>query len=701
MKLSDIRPTIETSGELEEQFFSIQDQGMIFDILRNKMYSNPILAICREISCNARDAHREVGTPEVPIVISLPTSLEPFYKIKDLGPGISPDRMSNIFIKYTASTKRDDNVQTGGFGLGAKTPFSYSDSFTIVTNFEGVQYNYACFIDETKVGKLALFSSAPTTEPNGTEIIIPVKPVDFKHFSEWTEHATRHWDVKPLIRGGALFYKKIDKVIEGDNWAIATSPNSWQREAKLIIDGIEYPLELSALKTYADSKMIDSAKGNIYLYFDVGELSLSASREQVYLDKSTQEKIRTRLDEMVNEVKISVVNKIESFPDFWTANLYCRNELNELNAAFSNISFLGQLSWHGTPLFSSGYIKINCPVFIFSKGKYSRKYGTDPNRITRSGGNKSLNFEADTAIFVNDLPLKEPTGRHLKKAFEDNPSLKHVYVVCPDAKVTLDILNTKFHLDLMNPRQLSEVTKASGRTYKGSNTSRLILFKLDPVNQHFKQSSRVALDKDTNDKVLCKLRKDSYGNNRDALLKSGRGLSQSGLKTLCTMFPNTSFYGVDSDTPEDRLDDDFSDFIDLEDFINFNVISNKAINFVEIKFARSLVYKVDDRQVKHAAKLGRLITNPDSLFLKRVNLHEKIRKLGDTDYGLLDIYETINGAIPDDDLELFRKNNEEMDLEEINSKYDAKYPLMQHVSTYRYNEIIDHLAQYVNLIDAV
>src|SRR5271163_3034575 len=131
MKLNETKPYYESSGDLEEHFFSIKDQGMIFDILRSKMYSNPILAICREITSNARDAHREVGKANVPIHIQLPSNLQPEYRIKDYGPGISPDRMLNIFIKYTASTKRDDNIQTGGFGLGAKTPFAYSDQFLV------------------------------------------------------------------------------------------------------------------------------------------------------------------------------------------------------------------------------------------------------------------------------------------------------------------------------------------------------------------------------------------------------------------------------------------------------------------------------------------------------------------------------------------------------------------------------------------
>ena len=65
-----------------------------------------------------------------------------------------------------------------------------------------------------------------------------------------------------------------------------------------MIDGIEYPLELDSLRKYADSKLIDSARGTLVMYFGVGELSLSANREQIFLDKPTQDKIKARLDEI-------------------------------------------------------------------------------------------------------------------------------------------------------------------------------------------------------------------------------------------------------------------------------------------------------------------------------------------------------------------------------------------------------------------
>jgi hypothetical protein len=698
MRLTDTKPTIETSGNLEEQFFSIQDTGMIFDILRNKMYSNPILAICREISCNARDAHREVGKTDVPIIIHLPNRLELFYKIKDFGPGISPDRMSNIFIKYTASTKRDDNVQTGGFGLGAKTPFSYSDTFTILTNFEGVQYNYACFIDETKVGKLILLSSEPTTEGNGTEIIIPVKPADCKTFAEWTEQATRHWDVKPTFQGGSLTYQSVSKIIDGKNWMIGQSASSWQREIKLIIDGIEYPLEISALKTYADSKMIDASRGNIYLYFDVGELSLSASREQVYLDKPTQHKIRMRLEKMAIEIKANITTKIDSFENLWLANVYYRSELK---SAFNNITFLGRLFWKGIELNFNSSLDVKCPTFFFGKGKYSKRYGTDPNKVSRSTGNSCIVFEANSELFINDLSLKEPTARHVKKAFEQNPSLQLIQVICLTDTVTEATLNTSINLNLMKPRRLSEITKASSRAYTAPS-SRLMVFQLDSYNYKFKHTSYSSIEEDENDdKVLCILSKESNGNSRYVQLKSGKILSTSALKTLCRTFTDVSFYGIDRSVPADRVKEEFSDFIDIDTFIKDKVISSSTVNFVEIKFAKNQLTHIDESQLRYIEQFKKLITKSNSLFIERLSLHEHFKKISETDSGMLDIYEFVNGSIQSDVLENFAKNNPKKNAFDIHEKYVKKYPLIPYINVYRYHEIIDSVAQYVNLVDAV
>jgi len=694
MKLNDVRPTIETSGDLEEQFFSIQDTGMIFDILRNKMYSNPILAICREITCNARDAHREVGISTTPIHIHLPTNMEQYYKVKDFGPGISPDRMSNIFIKYTASTKRNDNMQTGGFGLGAKTPFSYSDSFSIVTNFDGIQYNYSCNIDETKVGKLMLLSQSPTKEKNGTEIVIPVKQKNFTEFATWTEQACRHWDVKPIIKGGTITWQENKKILEGNKWAI-TASQDWQRHARMIIDGIEYPLELDSLKKYADAKLIDAAKGHFIMYFGVGELSLSASRENIYLDERTQNIIRARLDGILKEIKKSVTDKLDTMANLWDANIYYRKELK---SAFNNLAFLGTLSWNGIALGDS-HVQTGCPTFYFSKGKYSRKFGTDPNKLTRSN-NTYLTFDDSSALYINDLPLKEPTPRHVKKAFEDDPKLLSVQVVCPTDKITLASLEKSIGLDKMAPKLLSSITKASARSYTPA-TSRLLIFKFDNKANAFRQVSYASIEEDTNKKCICKLTKDSYPNSRQPYLKNKQSLSLSAIKTLIGKFPDYSFYGVDDTAPQDRLDEEFSDFEDVETFIKDNVLDNKKINYVQIKFATTHTYHLDERLLKIYNKMLPLIENKNSLYLKRLELHSRIKAINTGDLGLLSIYESVNGAIDEKEIKLFLKSHPEFDIDVINDEYGKFYPLLNHINIYNYSEITEHVAQYVNMIDKV
>ena len=170
-------------------------------------------------------------------------------------------------------------------------------------------------------------------------------------FSEWTEQACRHWAVKPLIKGGSINWQTPKPILEGKGWAISTANDSYNRQAKMVIDGIEYPLVLDSLRTYADTKLIDACRGHVLMYFGVGELTLSASREQIYLDKKTQDKIRARLVEMQHDIKSLLLAKIDAFPNLWEANIYYRKELNRIH----DLSFFGKLEWKGIALTAVGF----------------------------------------------------------------------------------------------------------------------------------------------------------------------------------------------------------------------------------------------------------------------------------------------------------------------------------------------------------
>lgn len=94
---------IRTSEKFKELEFGIRssDMGLVLEILRSKLYRNPIAAICREVASNARDANREAENT-APIEISIDDGLfsagDLTISFKDVGPGISPERMADVFV---------------------------------------------------------------------------------------------------------------------------------------------------------------------------------------------------------------------------------------------------------------------------------------------------------------------------------------------------------------------------------------------------------------------------------------------------------------------------------------------------------------------------------------------------------------------------------------------------------------------------
>lgn len=703
MKLSETRPNIETSGGMEEQFFSIQDQGMIFDILRNKMYSNPALAICREITCNARDAHREIGKQDQPIQVTIPNTLDPFYRIKDWGPGISPDRMSNIFIKYTASTKRDDNLQTGGFGLGAKTPFSYSDTFTIETVHDGKKYNYACVIDETKVGKLIPMSEEATDLPNGTEIIIPVKAQDYKFFREHTEFVARHWDVQPIIKGDTITFKNPTFAFSGDGWGIATNDahNYYnRRDMKLVIDGIEYPLDVSQLKGYASTKVLDAVQGCTYLYFGVGELSLSANREAVHLDKPTQEKISEKLKLIIKDFAKVVQTSLDAYPNLWDANVYYKNDLQK---TFYDLSFLGKINWRGTPM-TYNYLSVpqtEATISEFWRGRYSKK-SKDYSGISKSNSH-NLSFKDKSKLFINDLGVADVTltVKHVGSIFEADKNLSTIQVITPVGKTTWDELDKKYNIDKMEPVKLSSLgTKETKiRTFSGA---RLLVFKFSEtpgVGWH--QVAYATMEADTNaKKILCILERDTYNaSKRRVVLKNKKNLGDDTILSVLNKTKNTSIYGIDSTIPKDKIKEHFEKFLEVDKFVDEKLFGNKTIDYVEIKYAKQNYYGISSGYADLFQKYKDKIEQKDSLFLKNIELNNHLRELVTNDEGLLRAHETLKDVISDADIKKWLAANPDKNSQIMSERVKKFYPLLNHIDYYYNRQMAEPLVHYINLID--
>lgn len=162
-------------GGKKSMNFGISDDPAFFQILSSALYKDPMLAMVRETICNAWDAHIESGRTDQPLIISLD---DDHLTIKDFGPGIPEDLIQPIYGVYGASTKKNDGRQTGGFGLGCKSPFAYTDHFEVTSCHAGVKTIYNMSKSSAEVGgkpSIVPIASFPTDE-HGITVRIPLNP---------------------------------------------------------------------------------------------------------------------------------------------------------------------------------------------------------------------------------------------------------------------------------------------------------------------------------------------------------------------------------------------------------------------------------------------------------------------------------------------------------------------------------------------
>ena len=194
---------LEQSEDFQSVKFGIKESGIahIFNVLRNQLYSDKVLAVIREYSTNAVDAHIEVGKGDVPIKVTLPTALTPEFKVRDFGRGLTEQQIGEIYAMYGESTKRGTNEQIGQLGLGSKSAFAYGDNFVINSFVKGDKTTYNAFIDPSDVGQISKIHSEKTDENDGIEIVIPVKSDDYDEFYRKATELYKYFKVVPDVGG--------------------------------------------------------------------------------------------------------------------------------------------------------------------------------------------------------------------------------------------------------------------------------------------------------------------------------------------------------------------------------------------------------------------------------------------------------------------------------------------------------------------
>jgi hypothetical protein len=179
MKLNfNSSPTFSSDDMISSKMGVIEGSAdIIASFLRDKIYTNKYLACVRETITNAFDEHVKHNIDRDVEVTIKPKDDKYVWAVRDYALGLSEEHVRNIYGMYGGSTKRNNNTQIGGFGIGALSPFSVSDTFYIASHYAGEKTQYVCTLgagdNGVPVGEIYKISTEPSSE-TGIEVSMEI-----------------------------------------------------------------------------------------------------------------------------------------------------------------------------------------------------------------------------------------------------------------------------------------------------------------------------------------------------------------------------------------------------------------------------------------------------------------------------------------------------------------------------------------------
>lgn len=412
---------VEARGEFQ---ISVRHSAHIMSILRDQLYSDKVLAVLREYSANAWDAHREVGKNDVPIHVTLPTTLEPTLSIRDFGPGISHNDMFEIYAQYGESTKRTSNGQVGMLGIGSKSGFAYTDSFTITSWHQGKQRIYTALLDNDEKGTMNMLAEDDCGDETGIMIQIPVKVEDIPEFVQTATELYQFFKPRPVINIPLPPEPKEDTLLQ--HGSIRRGHGQWVA----VMGCIAYRVNLDQLRGLnahngGAGHHLDRLDGQ--LYFNIGEVQINASREELKYEEKTRIKLINKFNDLTDEFIKHTLDKIdEGGFSFWEKRVRAQ-VLNDMGLPVPDV--MKKLTAHSATL----------PDDIKT---FTLTYGPKQSPV------KSIDVDAKTRLIIRN-EIKKIDGYGLSY---------HDYVVRPkeglDPKPTFD----EIRLELAQVLEKCELT---------------------------------------------------------------------------------------------------------------------------------------------------------------------------------------------------------------------------------------------------
>jgi len=399
-----------SKGIVEQTSFRVASNAKIMSMLSDQLYSDKVLAVIRELSCNAFDSHLMVGRQTKPFAVHLPCSLNPIFSIRDYGKGMTEAEITELYTVYGFSDKSDSNSFIGAFGIGSKSPFAYCNSFSVTSFKDGKRYVYIASKNNVGIPTLNKMLEEPTNEENGVEISFTVKQQNFSEFTEKAKLIYRHFPVMPIFTGNITSYvsSKRNVLLEGTGWKLYEGSTD---SSVALMGYVEYKIDAKHFSKFYDSNQTnrwyhksyekDSTEAELLqlgleLHFAIGDLGTNISREALEYTDHTINGIKEHLKVVAKELEEKIVANFKNCKTLWEARclyneLFVRGSMNNLRKIASVVS----TNWNGSRLDQHGQLTTSETLDIVNVS-HGKSY-------IRRRHSHTINSDRETKFYVNDI----------------------------------------------------------------------------------------------------------------------------------------------------------------------------------------------------------------------------------------------------------------------------------------------------------
>jgi len=354
MQIAQVIDNVQSGGLGQGNAFSIAASAKAFEVLSSNLYQNKILAVIREISCNAADAHKAAGKPLSDIDVKLPTYTNPTFTVRDYGSGLSKDDVLELYTTYFRSTKDTSNDMIGGFGLGSKSPFAVAEQFTVTSWHGGRKMSFICYKDGG-LPRVNMVGDTPSNEPSGLMVQVAAKSTEVSAWTYEADNFFKWWPVRPKTgreitdpyNPENVLVKSKDTINGFPEWVVF---NATGGQNMAFMGLVPYRISLDAIPNLPDdiAKLFQGT--SMVLAFEVGELSISPSREALSYDPSTCASLMVRMTAVAKSLFAEIKEAIAAKTSLYDARKYVFGRANRMSAigdATYKAATQGKVAWQG------------------------------------------------------------------------------------------------------------------------------------------------------------------------------------------------------------------------------------------------------------------------------------------------------------------------------------------------------------------